>query len=149
MQSLSQVEGRAIPYGAKNVDTDVIIPAEWLKTITREGLGKGAFESVRAQPDNVFDDQRYAGSPILIAGDPLDPVVALQPVQQPAEACLFDIQYLREFRLGDTVVAKQMNQHPPLGAGQPHFLYPAIELRAQQSRHVVDEESEITINVLA
>ena len=56
MEPVSTIEGRAYPYGAKNVDTDVIIPAEWLKTISREGLGKGAFESVRAQPDNVFDD---------------------------------------------------------------------------------------------
>ena len=69
MKAISQVSGRAYPWGAKNIDTDVIIPAHWLKTITREGLGKGAFETVRAQPDNIFDDPRYAGSPILIAGD--------------------------------------------------------------------------------
>ena len=69
MQSLSQVEGRAIPYGAKNVDTDVIIPAHWLKTISREGLGKGAFETLRQDPDNLFDSPEYAGAPILIAGD--------------------------------------------------------------------------------
>jgi 3-isopropylmalate/(R)-2-methylmalate dehydratase small subunit len=69
MDPVSQVSGRAYPWGAKNIDTDVIIPAHWLKTITREGLGKGAFETVRAQPDNIFDDPRYAGSPVLIAGD--------------------------------------------------------------------------------
>ena len=69
MQSLSQVEGRAIPYGAKNVDTDVIIPAHWLKTISREGLGKGAFETLRQDPDNLFDSPEFAGAPILIAGD--------------------------------------------------------------------------------
>jgi 3-isopropylmalate/(R)-2-methylmalate dehydratase small subunit len=69
MQPVSQVSGRAYPWGAKNIDTDVIIPAHWLKTITREGLGKGAFETVRAEPDNIFDDPRYAGSPVLIAGD--------------------------------------------------------------------------------
>ncbi len=69
MEPVSAIEGRAIPYGAKNVDTDVIIPAEWLKTISREGLGKGAFETVRAQCGNVFDDPAYAGAPILIAGD--------------------------------------------------------------------------------
>ncbi len=66
---ITQVSGKAYPWGAKNIDTDVIIPAHWLKTITREGLGKGAFETVRAQPGNIFDDPRYAGSPILIAGD--------------------------------------------------------------------------------
>ena len=69
MQPIDRVEGRAIPFGRKNVDTDIIIPAQWLKTISREGLGKGAFETVRAEPGNVFDDPEFAGAPILIAGD--------------------------------------------------------------------------------
>lgn len=69
MKAVASIEGRAIPYGAKNVDTDIIIPAHWLKTITREGLAQGAFESVRAEPGNVFDDPEYRGAPILIAGD--------------------------------------------------------------------------------
>jgi 3-isopropylmalate/(R)-2-methylmalate dehydratase small subunit len=69
MEPVKKVEGRAYPWGAKNIDTDIIIPAHWLKTISREGLGKGAFESVRAEPGNIFDDKRYAGSPILIAGE--------------------------------------------------------------------------------
>jgi|CoawatStandDraft_6_1074263.scaffolds.fasta_scaffold09096_2 3-isopropylmalate/(R)-2-methylmalate dehydratase small subunit len=69
MEAVTTVEGRAYPWGAKNVDTDVIIPAHWLKTITRSGLGRGAFETVRRDPDNIFDDPTYAGSPILIAGD--------------------------------------------------------------------------------
>lgn len=69
MQPISTVEGRAYPLGLKNVDTDIIIPAEWLKTISRTGLGKGAFQSLRAVDGNVFDDPEFAGSPILIAGD--------------------------------------------------------------------------------
>lgn len=69
MKPVRKVDGRAIPFGQKNVDTDVIISAEWLKTISRDGLGKGAFESVRAQAGNVFDDPEYAGASILIAGD--------------------------------------------------------------------------------
>ncbi|WP_121114780.1 3-isopropylmalate dehydratase small subunit [Croceibacterium ferulae] len=69
MDAVRAIDGRAIPFGLKNVDTDLIIPARWLKTISREGLGVGAFESVRAEPGNVFDDPRYAGAPILIAGD--------------------------------------------------------------------------------
>lgn len=69
MKAISRVEGRAYPVGLKNIDTDVIIPAVWLKTISRVGLGKGAFESLRAVPGNVFDDPEYAGAPILIAGD--------------------------------------------------------------------------------
>ncbi|WP_033922337.1 3-isopropylmalate dehydratase small subunit [Sphingomonas sp. 37zxx] len=69
MEPVISVEGQAYPYGVKNVDTDIIIPAHWLKTTSREGLGKGAFETVRAVAGNVFDDPAYAGSPILIAGD--------------------------------------------------------------------------------
>ena len=69
MTPLTQVEGRAFPLGRKNVDTDVIIPAHYLKTITRAGLGKGAFETIRAEPGNIFDDPEYAGATIIIAGD--------------------------------------------------------------------------------
>lgn len=69
MTPVTTVEGTAYPFGRKNVDTDVIIPAHWLKTITRAGLGRGAFETVRAEPGNVFDDPAFAGAPILIAGD--------------------------------------------------------------------------------
>ena len=69
MDKLARIDGTAIPFGQKNVDTDVIIPAKWLKTITRDGLGEGAFETVREIEGNVFDDPAYAGSPILIAGD--------------------------------------------------------------------------------
>jgi 3-isopropylmalate/(R)-2-methylmalate dehydratase small subunit len=69
MKAVTTVSGTAYPWGAKNVDTDVIIPAHWLKTISRSGMGQGAFEVVRRDPDNLFDDPRYAGSPILIAGD--------------------------------------------------------------------------------
>jgi 3-isopropylmalate/(R)-2-methylmalate dehydratase small subunit len=69
MTPVTTIEGRAYPFGRKNVDTDVIIPAKWLKTITRAGLAKGAFETVRAEGGNVFDDPAYAGAPVLIAGD--------------------------------------------------------------------------------
>jgi len=69
MQPLRHIAGRAYPFGRKNIDTDVIIPARWLKTITRDGLGRGAFESLREDPDNLFDSAEFSGSPILIAGD--------------------------------------------------------------------------------
>jgi len=69
MNRVASVEGRAIPLGLKNVDTDIIIPAHWLKTVTREGLGKGAFEVLRSRPGNPFDKAEFGGAPILIAGD--------------------------------------------------------------------------------
>ena len=67
MSGVSAVEGGAYPLGAKNVDTDIIIPAEHLKTISRTGLGRFAFETIRAEDGNVIDAN--AGAPILIAGD--------------------------------------------------------------------------------
>ena len=66
MKPISSVIGRAYPLGLKNIDTDIIIPAAWLKTISRSGLGKGAFQSLREVPGNVFDDPAYADAPILI-----------------------------------------------------------------------------------
>lgn len=69
MEAVSTIEGKAYPFGLKNIDTDVIIPAAWLKTISRTGLGKGAFEALRKEPGNLFDDPQFAGAPILIAGD--------------------------------------------------------------------------------
>jgi 3-isopropylmalate/(R)-2-methylmalate dehydratase small subunit len=69
MSPVTTIEGRGYPFGRKNVDTDVIIPAKWLKTVTRAGLAKGAFETVRAEAGNVFDDPAYAGASIIIAGD--------------------------------------------------------------------------------
>lgn len=69
MIPVTAIDGRAYPFGRENVDTDVIIPAEWLKTVTRAGLARGAFEAVRVEPGNVFDDPVFAGAPILIAGN--------------------------------------------------------------------------------
>ena len=69
MMAVGQVEGRAYPLGRNNVDTDVIIGAGHLKTIARAGLGRFAFEKIRSESGNVFDDPAYAGAPILIAGE--------------------------------------------------------------------------------
>lgn len=69
MTPFTRVESRAYPLGLKNVDTDMIIAAAHLKTIRRSGLGTHAFEALRRQPGNVFDDPRYRGAAILIAGD--------------------------------------------------------------------------------
>ena len=70
MTPFTTLTGTAVPFGLENVDTDIIIPAKYLKAVTRTGLGRGAFDSIRsADPDNIFDRPRYAGAPILIAGD--------------------------------------------------------------------------------
>jgi 3-isopropylmalate/(R)-2-methylmalate dehydratase small subunit len=68
MSPFTRVEGRAFPLGRANIDTDAIIPAAYLKTVRRAGLGVHAFEALRSDPDNIFDHPDFAGAPILIAG---------------------------------------------------------------------------------
>lgn len=69
MTPFTMVTGTAIPFGQANVDTDVIIPARFLKTVTRTGLGRHAFHTLRQDAANIFDQPRHQRAPILIAGD--------------------------------------------------------------------------------
>lgn len=62
------VTGAVVPLPRDNVDTDLILPSRYMKTLGREGLGEGAFEALRGQTGNPFDDPRYRGAPILLAG---------------------------------------------------------------------------------
>lgn len=68
MPARLRITGPVIPFGRANVDTDLIVPARYMKGLTREGLGEGAFAALRGVPGNVFDDPWYRGSPILVAG---------------------------------------------------------------------------------
>ena len=60
--------GRAMPLRRSNVDTDQIIPAVYLKRVTREGFGDGLFAAWREDPSFVLNQPRYAGASILAAG---------------------------------------------------------------------------------
>lgn len=60
--------GRAVPLRRSNVDTDQIIPAVYLKRITRSGFEDGLFAAWRSDPDFVLNQSKYAGATILIAG---------------------------------------------------------------------------------
>jgi 3-isopropylmalate/(R)-2-methylmalate dehydratase small subunit len=57
-----------VPLRRTNVDTDQIIPAVYLKRVTREGFGEGLFASWREDPSFVLNQPRYAGATILVAG---------------------------------------------------------------------------------
>jgi 3-isopropylmalate/(R)-2-methylmalate dehydratase small subunit len=60
--------GRAMPLLRSNVDTDQIIPAVYLKRVTRTGFADGLFSAWRNDPSFVLNDERYAGTSILVAG---------------------------------------------------------------------------------
>jgi 3-isopropylmalate/(R)-2-methylmalate dehydratase small subunit len=60
--------GRAVPLRRSNVDTDQIIPAVWLKQVSRTGFEKGLFAAWREDPDFVLNDPTYEGASILVSG---------------------------------------------------------------------------------
>jgi 3-isopropylmalate/(R)-2-methylmalate dehydratase small subunit len=68
MEPIRVIEGTALPVDRSDVDTDQIIPAEYLKRIERTGFGPFLFAEWRKDPDFVINDPRYAGASILLAG---------------------------------------------------------------------------------
>ena len=60
--------GIAAPLRRSNVDTDQIVPAEYLKRVSRTGFGDGCFAAWRKDPDFVLNNSAYAGSSVLVAG---------------------------------------------------------------------------------
>lgn len=68
MEKFTTHTGRAVPLRRSNVDTDQIIPAHWLKKVTRNGFEDGLFEAWRKDPEFVLNQERYAGATVLVAG---------------------------------------------------------------------------------
>lgn len=75
MEKFTVLEGVAAPLKLVNVDTDMIIPKQYLKTIKRTGLGKGLFSEMRynedgtENPDFILNQSAYRNSKVLVAGD--------------------------------------------------------------------------------
>ncbi len=68
MEKINTHTGTALPLRRSNVDTDQIIPAEYLKRITRTGFEDGLFAAWRNDPAFILNDPRYAGADILVSG---------------------------------------------------------------------------------
>ncbi|HMD25073.1 MAG TPA: 3-isopropylmalate dehydratase small subunit, partial [Streptosporangiaceae bacterium] len=68
MEPFTTHTGRAVPLRRTNVDTDQIIPAEYLKRVSRAGFGEGLFAAWREDPSFVLNQPRYNGATILVAG---------------------------------------------------------------------------------
>ena len=68
MKPVRVVSGRAVPLERSDVDTDQIIPSDWLKRVERTGFGAGLFSEWRDDRSFVLNDERYAGATILLAG---------------------------------------------------------------------------------
>ena len=68
MEKFTTHTGRALPLRRSNVDTDQIIPAVYLKRITRTGFEDGLFAAWRADPEFILNAEQYQGVSILVAG---------------------------------------------------------------------------------
>jgi 3-isopropylmalate/(R)-2-methylmalate dehydratase small subunit len=62
------VTGRGVPLDRSDVDTDQIIPSDWLKRVERTGFGAGLFGEWRDDRDFILNDERFTGATILVAG---------------------------------------------------------------------------------
>ncbi len=67
MKAVRVISGTAVPLKRSDVDTDQIIPADWLKRVERTGFEAGLFSTWREDRDFVLNDQRYAGATMLVA----------------------------------------------------------------------------------
>ena len=68
MKAVRVLTGRGVPLRRSDVDTDQIIPSDWLKRVERTGFGKGLFSEWRDDRSFVLNDEVYAGASILVAG---------------------------------------------------------------------------------
>jgi 3-isopropylmalate/(R)-2-methylmalate dehydratase small subunit len=68
VKAVRVLEGRAVPLDRSDVDTDQIIPSEWLKRVERTGFGRGLFSEWRDDTTFVLNQPEYAGATILVAG---------------------------------------------------------------------------------
>ena len=68
MNPVRIVQGTAVPLDRSDVDTDQIIPSDWLKQVERTGFEKGLFSEWRDDPSFVLNKQEHAGATILVAG---------------------------------------------------------------------------------
>jgi len=68
MKAVHIVTGTGVPLKRSDVDTDQIIPAEWLKRVERTGFEKGLFSTWRDDRNFVLNDERYQGASVLVAG---------------------------------------------------------------------------------
>ncbi|MEU7315215.1 3-isopropylmalate dehydratase small subunit [Streptomyces sp. NPDC007083] len=68
MEAFTTHTGRAVPLRRSNVDTDQIIPAHWLKKVTRDGFEDGLFEAWRKDPEFVLNQSAHQGGTVLVAG---------------------------------------------------------------------------------
>jgi 3-isopropylmalate/(R)-2-methylmalate dehydratase small subunit len=138
---LQRVEGRACVLRGDDIDTDRIIPARYLRSVTFEGLGEHAFTDDRAQAkgDHPLDDERFAGATILIVGENFGCGSSREHAPQALMRWGFRAFIGRSFA---EIFAGNCT-----ALGLPHLTLGADDLAALMDTVVLDPEQEVAIDL--
>ncbi len=143
MTGLHRIEGRACVLRGDDIDTDRIIPARYLRSVTFEGLGEHAFtdDRVQAKGDHPLDDERFAGATILIVGDNFGCGSSREHAPQALMRWGFRAFIGRSFA---EIFAGNCT-----ALGLPHLTLGADDLAALMDAVVLDPEQEVAIDLEA
>lgn len=143
MTGLHRIEGRACVLRGDDIDTDRIIPARYLRSVTFEGLGEHAFtdDRLQAKGDHPFDDERFAGATILIVGENFGCGSSREHAPQALMRWGFRAFIGRSFA---EIFAGNCT-----ALGLPHLTLGADDLAALMDTVVLDPEQEVAIDLEA
>ncbi|WP_019633057.1 3-isopropylmalate dehydratase small subunit [Actinomadura atramentaria] len=141
MEAFTTHTGRAVPLRRSNVDTDQIIPAVWLKQVSRTGFDKGLFSAWREDPGFVLNQPEYDGATILVAGTDFGTGSsrehAVWALQQYGFRVVIAPRFGDIFRNNSTKM------------GLLPVILPAETVEALQTRAEQDPKAEITVDLAA
>ena len=141
MEAFTTHTGRAVPLRRSDVDTDQIIPSDWLKRIERTGFGAGLFSEWRADPEFVLNNPAYAGATILLAG----PDFGTGSSREHAVWALQDYG----FRAVLSARFADIFRGNALGNGLLPVVLPAETIDALMAAVEADPTTEITVDLVA
>ncbi|GAA3951478.1 3-isopropylmalate dehydratase small subunit [Actinomadura viridis] len=139
MEAFTTHTGRGVPLRRSNVDTDQIIPAVWLKQVSRTGFDKGLFSAWREDPGFVLNRPEHEGASVLIAG----PDFGTGSSREHAVWALqqYGFRVVIAPRFGDIF------RNNSTKMGLLPVILPAETVEALQSRAENDPSAEITVDL--
>jgi 3-isopropylmalate/(R)-2-methylmalate dehydratase small subunit len=141
MQKITQIDGRGLPLRGSDIDTDRIIPARFLVTVTFEGLEQHVFEDDRRAASHPFDDPRYQGASILVVntnfGCGSSREHAPQALQRWGIKAVVGESFAEIFSGNSTMI------------GMPCVTAPAADIRAIQERIEENPSAEVRLDLAA
>jgi 3-isopropylmalate/(R)-2-methylmalate dehydratase small subunit len=141
MEAFTTHTGRGVPLRRSNVDTDQIIPAVWLKQVSRTGFDQGLFSAWREDPEFVLNQPRYEGASILVAGTDFGTGSSREHAVWALQQYGFKVVIAPRF--GDIF------RNNSTKMGLLPVILPAATVEALQARAEADPAAEITVDLAA